>query len=283
MNTSALSNGPASAPKSVGHVWPRWRVWAIRVCYGLLSLLTLAMSHGVVDLLTGQAGPGFHYFAGAVTAFKFLAVGGVFVICWTGGRSVLAFQALVVGQICWLVSPALFAVQPTGSTPVSTLFATAAIWFGPLILFRPNRRDLFRLDAYPSAILLPLALAATVPLAIYAVHQGNNALDPTEGAGDPWRDMCGLGLVLAAQAVFAALRPRGTRWLPRLVALAAAWVGTLALIWPHDHTSPGAGLGAALVGWAVVFAVGAEFEARRSASLASRLPGPNATSVLKTG
>jgi len=283
MTTSGTLELPDTAPRTDSQVWSRWRVWAIRVCYGLLSLLTLTMSHGVLDLLTGQAETDYHYFAGAVTAFKFLAVGGVFVICWTGGRSVLAFQVLVVGQICWLLSPALFAVQPAGATPVGTAFATAAIWFGPLVLLRPNRRELFRLDARPSAILLPLALTATVPLAIYAVHQGNDALNPTEGAGDPWRDMCGLGAVLAAQTVFAALRPRGTRWLPRLVALAAAWVGLLAVLWPRDHTSPGAAWGIALFAWAIVFGAAAEFEARRDATSVPHLAVPTEASVPGAG
>jgi hypothetical protein len=112
------------------------------------------------------------------------------------------------------------------------------------------------------AILLPLALGAAVPLCVYAVRQG----DLVTGLGDVediYYVACGLGLVLAFQAVFAGLRPRGSRWLPRFVALVAAWVGLAAIIWSHDVTSPGRGWGVALVCWALLFLAGAELEARR--------------------
>lgn len=40
------------------------------------------------------------------------------------------------------------------------------------LLLRPDRRELLRLRLGPSAILLPLTLAAAVPLSRYAVRHG---------------------------------------------------------------------------------------------------------------
>jgi hypothetical protein len=55
----------------------------------------------------------------------------------------------------------------------------------------------------------------------------------------------------------------GNCWLPRFVALAAAWTGLLAVIWPHDQSSPGRAWGAALICWALLFAAAVEVETRR--------------------
>jgi hypothetical protein len=242
--------------------WPRWRVWTIRIWYGLLTLWALSMSRGVVELALGQAAPGERFGYGAVTAWKLLALGGVFWVCWTAGRSVVAFQALLVGWIGWLISERLYAVAPAGDNPISAAIATVILWLLPLALLRPHRRQLLHLDLRPGAILLPLALAAAVPLSIYAVRQGDLATGPANFA-KVYYSACSLGAVLALQALFAALRPAGGRWLPRYVALAAAWIGVLAVIWPHDLTSPGRAWGAALVGWALLFAAGAEVEAKR--------------------
>ena len=96
--------------------WPRWRVWTIRIWYALLGVWALAMSHSVVSLALGHAGPGERFGSGAVTAWKLLAVGGVFGIWWTGGRSVVAFQSLVVGWVGWLGSERLYAVAPPDDT-----------------------------------------------------------------------------------------------------------------------------------------------------------------------
>jgi hypothetical protein len=244
-----------TAPAERDERWPRWRVWAIRIWYGLLSLWAFSMSSGVVMLVLGKAGPGDHFVSGMVTALKLLAVGGVLGICWTGGRSVVAFHALVVGLISWSGSDILDGVHPD-DTPVASTLTTVALWMLPLVLLRPHRRELLRLHARPSAILLPLALTAAVPMVIYAVRQGNLSLNGYE-------DAVAIGLVLAAQTLFAALRPRGSRWLPRLVALAAAWIGVLAVTWPHDVASPGRAWGAALVGWALLFAGANELQARR--------------------
>jgi hypothetical protein len=253
-----------TAPAEGDERWPRWRVWAIRIWYGLLSLWALAMSLGVVNLVLGKAGPGDHFISGMVTALKLLAVGGVLGICWTGGRSVVAFQAVVVGLIGWSGSDLLDGVHPD-DTPVASTIATLALWILPLVLLRPHRGELLRLHAQPSAILLSLALTAAVPMVIYAVRQDNLSLNGYE-------DAISIGLVLAAQTLFAALRPRGSRWLPRLVALAAAWIGVLAVTWPHDVTSPGRAWGAVLICWAILFVGANELQA-------SRDPAPGAPSA----
>ena len=252
----------APTPAEEDGRWPRWRVWGIRIWYGLLSLWGLSMARGAVVLALGQVVPAERFGYAAVTAWKLLAVGGVVWICWTGGRSVVAFQAVVVGQFGWVGADQLFAVRPADETPVVVAILTVVLWLLPLVLLRPHRGQLLRVNARPSAILLPLALAAAVPLCLYAVRQG----DLATGLNGPivvFYSACELGIVLAVQAVYAALRPQGSRWLPRFVALGAAWIGLAATIWPHALTSLGLGWGLALICWALVFVAGSEVEAIR--------------------
>jgi hypothetical protein len=59
-----------------------------------------------------------------------------------------------------------------------------------------------------AAILPPLALAAAVPLCLYAVRHGDLATGLT-GPVEAFYSACGLGVVLAVEAVYAALRPAG--------------------------------------------------------------------------
>jgi hypothetical protein len=260
MGIEAAQSAPASS--DAGERWPRWRVWTIRLWYGLLGLWTLSMSQGVVHLILGDAGANERFTYVVVTAWKLLALGGVLGVSWTGGRSVVAFQAVVVGFVGWWGSQLLYAVQPADATPVASTITTVVLWLLPLALLRPHRGELLRVHARPSAILLPLALVAAVPLCVYAVRQGGLATG-LNGRVELYYDSCGLGTVLAVQAVFAGLRPRGSRWLPRFVALVAACAGLTAIVWPHDLTSPGRGWGIALVCWALLFLVGAEVEADR--------------------
>lgn len=256
-------------PTPTTSAWPRWRVWTIRIWYAVLGLWALSMARGVAYLAFDQTDPGERFASGSVTAWKLLATGGVLVICWTGGRSVVAFQALATGWTAWLLSERLVAVPDPNQTPIATAAITVVLWLLPLALLRPYRRQLLRPDLRPSAILLPLALTAAIPFSIYAVHYGNLSTGIYAGAAARY-DACGLGAVLAVQAVFAALRPHGSRWLPRCVALAAAWIGIAAVSWPHDATSPGRTWGALMICWAVLFGVAAEFEARRVPSEGAR-------------
>jgi hypothetical protein len=256
------TQGADTAERAEGRAWPRWRVWLIRGWYALLSLLTLSMGSGAFRLVLGEPEAGQHFAYGAVTVLKLLAMGGVFAICWTGGRSVVAFQFLVVGAFAWSVSEMLWAAPPVDWTPGSSFLASAVIWFLPLILLRPNRRELVSLSLRPSAVLVILAVLLAVPALINATHLGGLA-EP--GADEVFYDMSSLWVVVAAQALFSALRPRGSRWLPRIIALAAGWLGLLAVVWPEDLASPGRAWGAALIVWAVLFAVSASRESRRVA------------------
>ena len=78
--------------------------------------------------------------------------------------------------------------------------------------------------------------------------------------------MTALGVVLAAQAMNAALRPSRTSWLPRFAATAAVWVGLAAVVWPDDAGSLGIVWGTVLVGWGFTFAFCTELERTRRAS-----------------
>jgi hypothetical protein len=254
--------------------WTGWRVWTIRVWYALLGLWTASMAHWAVRL--GQAAPGEHFVTGAVTGWKLLAVGGVFVICWTGGRSVVAFHTLAIGWAAWLLSERLVTNPAPDDTPVLTAIVTVVLWLLPVVLLRPRRRQLLRPDLHVSAVLLPLALFAAVALSIYAVRQGDVSTHLTRGSNAAY-DACGLGVVLAAQAVYAALRPAGTAWLTRSVGVAVAWIGLMAVIWPDDLTSPGRGWGTVMIGWAVLFTAVAEIEARRQPQRPGRQPTAAAT------
>ncbi|WP_130511867.1 hypothetical protein [Krasilnikovia cinnamomea] len=252
----------ASTPSGAGERWPRWRVWIIRIWYGLLGLWALSMSQGVVRLILGDAGADERFTYVVVTAWKLLALGGVLGVSWTGGRSVVAFQAVVVGFVGWWGSELLYAVHPADATPAASMIATVVLWLLPLVLLRPHRGELARFHARPSAVLLPLALVAAVPLCVYAVRQGDLATG-LNGRVEVYYVSSGLGLVLAVQVVFAGFRPRGSRWLPRFVALVAVCTGLAAIVWPDDLTSPGRGWGIALVCWALLFMVGAEVEVNR--------------------
>ena len=249
--------------------WPRWRVLAIRVWYGLLGLWALLMAQGVVTLALGQVASDERYGYWTVSAWKLLAIGGVLGVCWTGGRSVVAFQSVVLGWVGWSGAERLFASSPPDETPVLSALTTVALWLLPLILLRPCRRELLRVRARPSVILLALAVVAAVPLCWYAVRQGDLATG-LYGRAVIYYSACQLGIVLTVQATFAAVRPRGSRWLPRFVALATAWIGLAAIIWPHDLTSPGRGWGIALGCWALVFVAGSELVSRREKSASTR-------------
>jgi hypothetical protein len=271
MGIEAVQSVPATG--SADERWPRWRVWTIRIWYGLLGLWAVVWSQGVVHVIFGDAGTDERFLYAAVTPWKLLAIGGVLGVCWTGGRSVVAYQAVVLGFIAWFGSERLYAVQPPDATNVLSIATTVVLWLLPLVLLRPHPGELLRIHARPGVILLPLALVAAVPLCVYAVHHG----DLVTGLNGPMEKnyyaACAVGLGLAVQAVFAGLRPRGSRWLPRFVALAAAWVGLAAIIWPQDVASPGRGWGIALVCWALLFIVAAEVETRRdlpSAVMAAR-------------
>ena len=244
-------------------------------CYQLWAAL---MESSVVRMIFGQAGPGRTFRLRNCLRVEAPRDG------WCSGhlldrwRSVVAYQALVVGVLFTLLSDRLWAVEPVDSTPVMSALATIVLWLLPLVALRPNRRELFRIRPQFSLVLLPLAISAAVPLVYFSIHEGALA---TGGGGvlvDPAYALTALGVVLAAQAIFASLRPSGTAWLPRFVALAAIWIGSAAIIWPDDVGSLGPAWGAVLAGWGCVFAMAAE-ALRRTRSSASAVT-PSAASEL---
>jgi len=266
---SRIGRAPSTTVQDCGAIrttpWPRWRVWAIRVWYGLLSLWAALMASSVVRMVFGQAGSGEHFGFATVSVWKLLATGGVLVICWTGGRSVVAYQALVVGVIATTLSDRLWAVEPVDSTPVLSALAMIVLWLLPLVALRPNRRDLFRLHPQFSVVLL-MAIAAAVPLIYYSICQGALATGGGGALVDSAYALTALGVVLAAQAILAAFRVSSTSWFPRFVALTAVWIGTAAMIWPDDLGSLGLAWGAVLAGWGCVFAAAAEVQRRARSS-----------------
>jgi hypothetical protein len=104
----------------------------------------------------------------------------VFAISLTVGRSGVAFQSLVVGWAGWFLSERPFSAPPhPDETPILSFVTTWVLWLLPLVLLHPHRRELIRLELRPNATLLPLALAAAVPLSIYSVHQETWPSTPT--------------------------------------------------------------------------------------------------------
>lgn len=224
--------------------WPRWRVVLIRCWAALLSVQALLMAHSLV--LIGSAGPGEHFIYATSTVWKLLSLGGVFVLLWTGGRSVIAYWAIGVGQLVWACA-GLLAPPPDGNKPLVNL-ALLLIFYGPLVALRPQRRHLLHPHFRANRWSLALAGAGSLPLALFATHLAARL------HSESTFDMVGLYLALGATAVFAALQPFGRRWITHVVAFGAALVGVAALSYPHDPASAGTTGGALLLTGAAGFA-----------------------------
>jgi hypothetical protein len=223
--------------------WPRWRILAIRIWAGLLTGVALVMAQGVV--LIAEAAPDERFMYATSTVWKLLSLGAVGVVMWTGGRRVAAYWAIGVGQLVWLVA-GLIAPAPDANGILLGLVNTL-IFFGPLVLLRPRRRQLLHPAFRPDSVLLTLAIAGAVPLVWFAlsVH--------AKVSGELGFDMLGLYLILAAVGILAALRPWGAEWLPAVASAAAALTGFAALARPVDQASPGVGGGLLLMSCAGAF------------------------------
>lgn len=244
-DSSQNSNVLAPSPEAP---WSRWRVLLIRLWSGLLTLWMLVMAHGVVSV--ASAGPDEHFMYVTSTVWKLLSLGGVAWVLWTGGRSVAAYWLIAVGQVVWLVA-GLLAPQPDDNSLLLSL-VNLLILYGPLVALRPQRQQLLRPCMQPNPALLALSAIAGVPLVLLAVRVADRLSGSELGF-----DMTGLYLVLAASGLFAAMRPRGGRMLPYLVAAGAAWTGLAAVLLPSDHASPGSAAGILLLAWAVAVALAA--------------------------
>jgi hypothetical protein len=238
---AALASARTAPPAAS---WPRWRIAVIRIWAGLLTAQALLMAHGLVVI--GSAGPHEHFMYASSTVWKLLSLGGVGVVMWTGGRSVAAYWALAVGQLVWFID-GVIRPEPNGNGLLLTL-TNVAIFYGPLILFRPQRSDLVHPGFRPHPLLMTLALTGAVPLIVLAARLSRQL------SGEIGFDMVGLYLALAATALLAALRPAGAAWLAPIVGLGAFGTGLAAIAFPHDFASPGLTGGGLLLATGLAFA-----------------------------
>jgi hypothetical protein len=199
------------------------------------------MAPGIVLIASAPTDERFMY--ATSTVWKLLSLGAVAVVMWTGGRSVAAYWALAIGQLSWLLGGFIAPQPDDGGVIVGTV--NMLILYGPLILFRPHRRELLHPNVRPDRVLLGIALVAAVPLILFAWHL------PTEVSGELGFDMVGLYVALAAGGLLAALRLPRSHWLSVAVATAAALVGAAAILRPHDQASPGILGGLLLLSWAL--------------------------------
>jgi hypothetical protein len=230
---------PARPPRA-----PAVRRGLIRGIYVLLSLYTLMMSMGVVMLAAGKVPDGPYAFAAAgTTAWKLLSLGGYLVIAWTAGRSVLAVQWVLLGDLTWWLAEVIAPQDPSDSFWSMTLryLVNAAIFLGPWFLLAPERREVWHLRAQPDRVALAITVLAVPLLGGWAwtnAQLGVADVDGISGAELVF-DVTGLALVFATVGVLAALRPRGKRWLLWVVAAGALYLGIDALVTPSgDLASP---------------------------------------------
>jgi hypothetical protein len=209
--------------------------------YGLLSLWLLAMSRGAVLAMTDHLpthgsvyyqSPFIHW---SVTGWKLLSLGGVLVLAATAGRSVLAFQWLVVGQICWLISDQIAAEADSGG--IVSFLATIVIWNVPWLLASPHRRQAFALKLRPDRTLCVIWLLAALPLIVWTLSYADTG---ELGA-------VGIPATLMIVGAWAALRPSGARWPALCVAITTLWTGAGAIAWPSAAGSPGRAWGLVLI------------------------------------
>lgn len=217
--------------------WPRWRVVLIRVWAGLLTVAALIMAQGI--MIIGSAHADEHFMYASSTVWKLLSLGGVAVVMWTAGRNVAAYWAIAIGQLVWGVA-GLLAPQSDGNRALLSL-VNLTLLYGPLVALRPRRRELLRPNMRVNSRLLALALIASIALISHAIRL------PRHLSGELAFDMVGLYLMLGAMALFAALQPRGGRFLGRFVGAAAVLTGIAAIAYPHDAASVGHIGGALLI------------------------------------
>jgi hypothetical protein len=238
----------------------RARRLAIRVIYGLISLMTLTMAMGLVGLVTGGVPDGPYAFAAAgTTALKLLSLGGYLVIMWTAGRNVVAVQWVVVGQLTWLVAELVAPQDPSESVLglIVQYAAITAVYLGPWVVLAPERTEVLHLRARPDRTALTLVAVSLPASVLWARHNAGLVIATIDGGSpDELRfDIVALSLVLWTVGMFAALRPSGRRWPLGVVAAGALYLGTCAaLADSHDLANPGLPAGIALLALGVFLA-----------------------------
>jgi hypothetical protein len=272
MTPTAAEVPPVSRPR-----WLTARRLAIRLVYGLLSLWTLMMSLGVVMLAVGDVPEGPYGFAAAsTTAWKLLSLGGYLVIAWTGGRSVLAVQWVLLGDLTWLVADLISPQEPSESVLaiVARNVLNALLFLGPWFVLAPERRQAFHLRVRPDRPAAAMMGLATPALAYWVWHNAALHIPTIDGNSGPELefDLTGLPLVLIAVGLFAALSPQGERWPLLLVAAGAVYIGIGALLTPTTDVGTPGHLGglACLLGAGLL--AGRHWSVRRRS--VDLLPGP---------
>jgi hypothetical protein len=228
--------------------------------YGLLSLWTMAMAMGLAMLLAGKVPAGPYAFAAAgTTVWKLLSLGGYLVVMWTAGRSVVAVQWVLVGQVTWLVADMVAPQDPTEGLSALILrsVVNTLIFLGPWFLLAPERRQVVHLRPRPDRVAVAILALSLPALSMWAQHNSHLHFPTTVGrAGEELRfDVTGLALVFATVGLFAALRPSSRRWPLGVAAAGALYVGIDALATTStDLASPGVPGGAAFLALAALLA-----------------------------
>jgi hypothetical protein len=232
----------------------------IRIWAGLLTVVMLLWAQWVIRL--GSAQDGQHFMYAASSIFKLLSLGGAAWVLWTGGRSVAAYWMIGVGQAVWAVT-SVVAPQLDPQSRGDQLL-TLLIFYGPLVLLRPQRRDLLRPRFRPDARLCGVAAVGCTSLVTQAwLVSYETALAEVRF------DAVALYLTIGAMMLFAALRPAGSRWLPWPVAAAGVATGSLGIAYPDDLYSPGTTGGILLTVLSLAFLASAERANRKPITVQS--------------
>lgn len=221
----------------------RARTVALYVVYGLLSLLALSQARAWLLLALGSVPPHHDVFhAVTETPFKLLTLGGTIVLAATGGRSVVAAQALLVGGLCWTVTGL---VVPEPDTAVwefpAAIALSVTLLLGPWVLLSSQRRELLRLRPHPDRILLGVVAVSVVPSAMWLL-----AGIRIEEFDSKWH-IVALAVTLPLFGLWAALRPHGRRWPAVTVGTAVVIIGLAGAFRPADIGSIGLWWGGAAI------------------------------------
>jgi hypothetical protein len=259
---------PAVAqPETRARATPRGRRIAFLILAGLLGVAWAGPLFGLPSLVLGwfETGDRFihrvHDLGYGTWASMFMAVGYLSQLR-SPERRIAGFQQTALALVGLGVAGALSA---DGFTLLFLLgFAVLTVVLGWL---HPAREQVLERGQQPSVPLLVLAIAAAVPLTMYAVDMAE--LQRTGLAGDPhvaerhWSTMASLGLSIWLVAAQAGLRTPGWRIPAWSAGVAAALLGLASTVFPAYPGSVGTTWGlVALVG-GVVFVGLAEWVHRR--------------------
>lgn len=130
---------------------------------------------------------------------------------------------------------------------------------GIMTVLHPARRDLFHFERTAmSPLLAGLAVAAAIPLAIFAVHQFGLELGPEPIHAGHWADMAIFTVGLAALGLLASLRTPGWRIPTWTVGGSAAIYGVASVLFSMQPSSAGMFWGTLAILWGLGFVMTAE-------------------------